>query len=102
MKKSCLPESLRQLMVDQNITTRTLAKKTLVPQSTISAILNGRSTSRQEYLLSIAMYFGVTLERLIFGSDDRHLTLESILTEEVFSGWLRVKVERALPDKKRK
>jgi hypothetical protein len=37
----------------------------------------------------------------IFGEDSRPPTLNDVLTEGIFEGWLKVKIERAVPTKKK-
>lgn len=101
MKKVKLADILNELMKQRSISSRALSKATGVPQSTLSHLLSGRSSQKPEHLLEIAKHFGVSMEYLIFGEDQQTPTLESVLTEEVFSGWLRVKIERAIPNKKR-
>lgn len=88
-------------MKQRSVTTRALAKATGVPQSTVSAFCAGRSSQKPEHLLAMARFFGISLEHLIFGEDQQPATLESVLTEEVFSGWIKLRVERAIPNKKR-
>ena len=103
MKKPKLAETLRKLIETRGITTRELSLRTKVPQSSISAICAGRSSHKHENLLVLANFFGVSLEYLIFGEDQRpslEKVLEGALTESVYSGWLRVKIERVVPDKK--
>lgn len=88
-------------MKTNSISTRVLSKDTGVPQSTISALCSGRSSQKPEHLLAIAKRFSVSLEYLIFGEDDQPPNLENVLTEHLFSGWLKIKVEKAIPDKKK-
>jgi transcriptional regulator with XRE-family HTH domain len=88
-------------MRQKPVSARALSKATGVPQSTVSHLLSGRSSQKPEHLLALARYFGVSLEYLIFGEDQQANQLESILTEEVFTGWLKVRVERVVPTKKR-
>jgi hypothetical protein len=37
----------------------------------------------------------------LFGEEDRRPTLDNVLTEGIFSGWLKVTIEKAIPDKKK-
>lgn len=102
VKKAKLANTLNELMKQRSISARALSKVTGVPQSTLSHLLSGRSSQKPEHLLELAKYFGVSLEYLIFGEDAQVNTLETILTEEVFSGWVKIKIERAVPSKKGK
>jgi transcriptional regulator with XRE-family HTH domain len=101
MKKAKLDKTLQKLMKDRGVSTRTLSQATGVPQSSISAMCAGRNSQRPEALLSISKFFGVSIEFLLFGEDDAAPTLATILSEEVFSGYLKVKIERLIPDKKK-
>lgn len=101
MKKSKLAETLNRLMKQHSVSTRALSKDTGVPQSTISALIGGRSSQKPEHLLAIAKRFSVSLEFLIFGEDDQPPNLENVLTEQIFSGWVKINVERAIPNKKK-
>ena len=101
VKKAKLADTLSELMKDKAISARALSKATVVPQSTLSHLLAGRSSQKPEHLLAISKFFAVSLEKLIFGEDEQPVSLASTLTEEVFSGWVLVKIERAIPNKKR-
>ncbi len=92
---------LKDLMKKRGLSARALARATGVPQSTLTAILAGRHTQKPEHLRALALYFGVSIDRLLFDEDFSTTTLDNLDTEQIFSGWLRVKVERAIPDKKK-
>lgn len=102
MKKHKLAKVLKALLEDREISARELSRATKVPQATITSFLSGRSSNKPEHLLAIAEYFNVSLEFLLFGIE-RHQEpgLSSILTEGIYEGWLKVKIERAIPDKRR-
>ena len=51
--------------------------------------------------MKISYGFGISMEALLFGEDDRPPTLDQVLTEGVFEGWLKVKIERAIPNKRK-
>ncbi len=101
MKKAKLGETLTRLMKQKSVSTRALSKATGVPQSSVSALCAGRSSTKPEYQLAIAKFFSVSLEYLIFGEDEQPPNLENVLTEHLFSGWLKVRIEKAVPDKKK-
>jgi transcriptional regulator with XRE-family HTH domain len=101
VKKIKLAENLNRLMKQNSVSTRALSKETGVPQSTISALCAGRSSQKPEHLLAIAKRFSVSMEFLIFGEDQQPPNLENVLTEQIFSGWIKIHVERAIPDKKK-
>lgn len=101
MKKVRLDKTLGQLLKDKNISARELARQTGIPQSTINNFLSGRGPHKPEQILSIAKYFSVSMELLLFGEDDRPPTLSDVLTEGLFEGWLKVKIERAIPNSRK-
>lgn len=91
---------LKDLMKKRGLSARALAKATGVPQSTLTAMLAGRHTHKPEHLRALAVHFGVSIDRLLFDEDFSSMTLDNLDTEQIFSGWLRVKIERAIPDPK--
>ena len=101
MKKVRLDRTLGQLLKDNNISARELARQTGIPQSTLNNFLSGRGPHKPEQILAIAKYFSVSMELLLFGEDDRPPTLSDVLTEGLFEGWLKVKIERAIPNSRK-
>lgn len=96
-----LGKTLKRLLTDKNISVRSLAKATGIPQSTLNSLVLGREPSKIEHLMVLSKYFKVNLEYLLTGEDSQPPTFENALTEDLFSGWLKVKIERAIPDKKK-
>ncbi|MBL7672130.1 MAG: helix-turn-helix transcriptional regulator [Bdellovibrionaceae bacterium] len=78
-----------------------LSKSTGVPAATLSSLLNGGQTQKPEHLWALSQHFKVSIEFLLFGEEDRRPTLDDVLTEGIFSGWLKVTIEKAIPDKKK-
>lgn len=101
MEKLRLASILKELINNRDITLRELSKQTKVPQPTLSSYLAGAGSSKPQHIRALAKFFGVSMEFLLFGEDDRPPTLEEVLTEHVFDGWLRVKVERAIPNRRK-
>ena len=101
MKKVKLHIVLKRLLVERQISARELGRSTGIAQSTITSIMSNRGLHKPEHLFAISQYFGVSLETLLFGTDDRPPTLSDVLTTAVFDGWLRVKIEAAVPDTKK-
>ncbi len=91
---------LKSLMEEKGVSAREVARACKVPQSTVMSYLSGRGTQRPEHILCLAEYFGTSMEYLLFGKDRKGPTLEDVFTESVFSGWLKVRIERALPNKR--
>ena len=92
---------LKKLIAEKGITLRQLTKETGVPQATLSSYLAKGGTSKPEHIRALANYFGCSMEWLLFGEDTRKPTLDEVLTEGVFEGWLKVKIERAIPNKRK-
>jgi len=103
MKAVMLPEILKKLMKDKNINMRSLSKGCGIPVSTLSTYLSAKkATYDPAHLFTLASFFSVTLEYLLFGNERTPLDLGSLPTESVFEGWLKVKIERAIPVKGKK
>ena len=101
MKTVLLPKILKKLMQDKNLSVRQLAKDCKLPVSTISSYLSGKKSSYSpEHLECLADFFGVSIDYLLFGKNP-NASLNSVFTEPVFNGWLKVTVERAVPSKKK-
>lgn len=92
---------LRQLISKKGISAREVARSCGLPQSTLTSFLSGRGMHKPEQVLAVAQFFGVSMETLLFGEDLRPPTLSEVATTEVFEGWLKVKIEKALPLKKK-
>lgn len=101
MKKVKLPQVLRKLIADKGMPARQIAREVGIPQSTLNNYLSGRGPTKPEQIHALAQFFGVSMEALLFGEDSRPPTLSEVLTEGLFDGWLRVKIERAIPDKRK-
>lgn len=101
MSKVKLKQILEKLLKDRSISARELSRETGIPQSTINNFLSGRGPHKPEQVLLIARYFGTSMEYLLFGEDSRPPTLDDVFTEGLFEGWLKVKIERAIPNKRK-
>lgn len=101
MAKIKLKTTLEKLIRDRKISARELSRQTNIPQSTINNFLMGKGSHKPEQILAMAQYFGTSMEFLLFGEDSRPPTLDDVLTEEIFEGWLKVKIERAIPNKRK-
>lgn len=101
MKKIKLKSILVELLKDRGVSAREVARKCEIPQSTFNNYLSGRGPQNPEQILALAQYFGCSMEYLLFGEDLRPPTMDEVLTEGVFEGWLKVKIERAIPNKRK-
>ena len=101
MSKIELSANLKKLLKDRRTSVRALSRELNIPQSTLNSIVAGKQPGSLEQLLKLARYFGVSMEYLITGEDVRPPTLDEVLTQDVFSGWLNVTIKRAIPDKRK-
>lgn len=100
MSNTSLSKNLKQLMVDQKITPVVLSKATGIPKSTLSTYLSGKKASYSpDHLIAISNYFSVTIDFLLSGVESDFALLNTLKTEGLFEGWLKVKIERAIPSK---
>jgi len=94
-----LPNVLQRLMKAKPVSVRQLSKDLggRIPVSTLSSYLGGRKASYSpDHLQALAEYFDVSVDFLLFGQE-RSSGINALLTELVYDGWLRVKIERAVP-----
>ncbi len=92
---------LKDLLKRRGLTIQELSGLVGVSPSTIKTWLGGSSPRSWEDVRKVARYFGVSLEYLLFGeSDNDKESLEELPLEDVFSGWLRVDIKRAIKIKK--
>lgn len=101
MKKLKLSGVLKQLIDEKGVSVREVGRACNIPQSTMNNFLSGRGPHRPEQIHALAKFFGVSMEKLLFGEDDRAPTLAEVFTEGLFEGWLKVRIERAVPSKKK-
>lgn len=101
MSKLKLHSILKTLMNDKGVSAREVSRACDIPQSTVVSYLSGRGTQSPEHILKLAEYFGTSMEHLLFGKDRNVPTLDDVLTEGIFDGWLRVKIERAIPNRRK-
>lgn len=100
MKQVLLPIILKELLEKNKLSARTLAKQTSLPISTLSTYLSGKKASyAPEHLRVLADFFGVSIDYLLFRRGNEPTNLDLLKTEALFSGWVKIKVERAIPTK---
>lgn len=80
--------------------TRALARGAGVPQTTVNRLMNGGEPGNINHLIKLADFFECSLDQLL-GRRTGIEALDSILTEQLYSGWLHVRVTRAVPDSKK-
>lgn len=92
-----LSQTLKALLEQRGMTVRDLGRHVKLPESTIKTWLRGANPRSMEDVRACARFFDVSLEYLLFGEEDAPpRTLQELPLEEVFDGWLRVKVQRAV------
>ena len=92
---------LKKLMESKKVGVKELSKTSGIPQSTLSSYLHGVKASYDPtHLQTLSAVFSVSLEFLLFGREKNPVSaLNSLLTEQVFSGYLKVNIERVIPGK---
>lgn len=95
-------QTLKNLMQSSGMNVKGLSRESGIPQSTISSYIGAVKASYDpSHLHSLSELFGVSIEFLLFGKErENHKALNALLTEKVFSGYLKVNIERVIPDKK--
>ena len=89
MEKLKLATMLKRLVKERGMSLRQLARETKISVSTLSGWSNGLSPRDLTEVRTCAIFFGVSLERLLFDEDSAQ---QSSVT--VFEGHLRIKIER--------
>lgn len=64
-------EIFKQLLQKYNVTPYKVAKETGITQSTLSDWKRGRSTPKSDNMKKIADYFGVSVDYLMTGNDEK-------------------------------
>lgn len=95
-----LSSVLRRLMKEKKISLRKLSKETGIKPSTLSGWANGVSPRDLTEVLICARHFNMSLEQFLFNTAPDAANLENFLTEDVFNGFLKVKIERVINTKK--
>lgn len=91
-----LANVLKRLLKERSLSLRDLAKATNIKPSTLSGWNNGVSPRDLTEVRRCAQYLGISMERLLFDEDSSIMSLESLLTENVFDGFLKVKIEKVI------
>jgi transcriptional regulator with XRE-family HTH domain len=88
--------NLRELAAERNLSARQVASSLGLPQKTVSEWFNGSRIPRDlRYFKILADYFGVSVHRIMYGSEDeRSLVTEPIEKWDVFSGIFEISVKR--------
>lgn len=74
-----------KLLKDKGVKTSDVCKATGIVASTFTDWKKGKSKPKQEKLLKIADYFGVSLDYLMTGSDKKYSTEDALLIKKYYS-----------------
>ena len=101
MKSINLSVTLKKLMEERRVSSAVLSKECNIPKSTLSTYLSGgkKASYSPDHLLALSNFFSVTTDFLLFGTESDFSFLNTLPTEGVFEGWLKVKIERAVPSR---
>lgn len=100
-----LQKVLKKLMSARKLSFQELSNETGVSASTLKGWTLPKANPRNmDQVRRVAQVLGVSFEYLIFGEDSEDLprSLEEVLTEPVYDGWLKVKIERMIPNRPNK
>lgn len=100
MSKPSIADNIKQLMLQQgHKNAKKLAKEVGIPYTTLHAVLNGGQPTVKT-LLALASYFNVTLDYMVHGKNTKPENMEDLLSEDIFEGFLKVKIEKIISIKK--
>ena len=96
-----LKVTLTRLLKERRLSVEALARQMQVSPSTLKAWTAGSAPRNLDDVRTVASCLGVSFEYLIFGEDTSSAhALEQQLLEQVFDGFLKVRIERVIPSKK--
>ncbi len=72
-------EIYQRLLDEKGIKNADISRATGISNMTLSDWKNGKSTPKQDKLMKIADYFGVSLDYLMTGSDNKHSDADALL-----------------------
>ncbi len=86
--------TLKELIEANRYSIKEISKATNVPASTLAEWLNNRSPKNPEQIQRVAKFLGVSIHRLLFGTEDSEEPLHKLLKEDVFSGTFEINIKR--------
>lgn len=98
-------EIYQKLLDEKGLKNADIARETGISNMTLSDWKKGKSTPKQDKLMKIADYFGVTVEYLMTGENSKHSdedTLLDVQISEDFELKEAIKKYYALNDRKKK
>jgi transcriptional regulator with XRE-family HTH domain len=98
-----LNQTLKMLLNQRGLTIREVASKIKISESTLKTWMRGSNPRSMDDVRTCAQFFNVSLEFLLFGEESNlPRSVEEMPLESVFNGWLKVRIDRAIPIKKAK
>ena len=97
--------NLKKLMEDRGVTAAVLSRATGIAKSSLSSWLAGRQPTLDESIVSLARFFGVSVERLITGEEPEVNLMKEFLEQAdngfitVHKGIYRLQVEKFIGNK---
>lgn len=91
-----LHQTLKLLMKEKGVSAREVCRATGIAQSTYSGLLDGTREPSVKHLPKLAEYFQTSTDYLLTGKQSQVESMERLLTEEIFEGFLKVKIERVI------
>jgi transcriptional regulator with XRE-family HTH domain len=99
MSKVKIHEILKRLADERGLNIKDLSKAVGIPHSTLSTYFAGKKATYQlDHVLKLGEFFQVSTDYLLTGKPSGTKSLNGLKTEQLFSGWMKVKIERAIPD----
>lgn len=80
------------------MTYKQLSDATGVKLSTTKDWANGSAPRDLSAVRTVAKYFNVSLEYLLFGEEDDRVpkTLDELPTEQIFEGWVKLRIDKPI------
>jgi transcriptional regulator with XRE-family HTH domain len=89
-----IDQVLKHLMKEKKLTFKKLSQLSNVPASTIKTWSAGVEPKSLSHARKVARALGVSVEYLVFGeTSNQVLTMNELLTTQLFSGWCKVTIE---------
>ena len=99
MSKVKIHEILKRLTDERGLNMKDLSKAVGIPHSTLATYFAGKKATYQaEHLIALSEFFQVSTDFLLIGKASTTKSLNGLKTAQLFSGWVKVKIERAIPD----
>lgn len=100
--KTNFSERLTDLLAKRGLTVKEASEIAGTGTSQIQSWKSGSLSTDYEALQKLAKGLGVSLEYLLLGTNSKDVGIEEVFgdADQVFDGYLKVKIERMIPKKK--